>query len=299
MNGQASEHMNSTNSPISSGSPKRPIGMSSRKRLSNSGEEAAAAAKAVFIGPGEIDRHADIVLGEFARHAERQGIDGALGRRVMRRGVGSAAFDRHAGDIDDHAAAVLEHMGDNGLHGVERALEIQVERALQQIVGDVEEFRARQRGAGRIEQKIDAAEAVDGEVHHVVDGGALGDVDSERQRLAADLVDLLGGLFDAFFVDVGAHHIGALAGENQRGRPSDAAGGAGDDDGLAVEIVRRLRHGFLAQYKAVFAAPEPSLAHSSAAVRHAAHADRRLGREQDGLRQQRDIGRHILAPYVE
>src|SRR6185437_2661397 len=55
MNGQASEHMNSTSSPISSGSPKRPIGMSSRKRLSSSGEEAAAAAKAVLIGPGEID----------------------------------------------------------------------------------------------------------------------------------------------------------------------------------------------------------------------------------------------------
>ena len=42
MNGQASEHMNSTSSPISSGSPKRPIGTSSRNFLLSSALVAAA-----------------------------------------------------------------------------------------------------------------------------------------------------------------------------------------------------------------------------------------------------------------
>src|SRR6185437_7213227 len=55
MNGQASEHMNSTSSPISSGVPKRPIGISSRKRFTSSGEEPAASWNGVAIGPGEID----------------------------------------------------------------------------------------------------------------------------------------------------------------------------------------------------------------------------------------------------
>jgi hypothetical protein len=55
MNGQASEHMNSTSSPISSGSPKRFIGTSSRNFCASSGEVAAASWNGVFTGPGEID----------------------------------------------------------------------------------------------------------------------------------------------------------------------------------------------------------------------------------------------------
>jgi hypothetical protein len=56
MNGQASEHMNSTSSPISFGSPKRFIGTSSRKRCTSSGEDCAASWNGVWIGPGEIDK---------------------------------------------------------------------------------------------------------------------------------------------------------------------------------------------------------------------------------------------------
>ena len=60
--------------------------------------------------------------------------------------------------------------------------------------------------------------------------------------LGADLVDLLHRLGDALAVDVGADHVGALAREDQRGGAADAAGGAGDDDGFSVEIIRRFRH---------------------------------------------------------
>src|SRR5262249_51025527 len=52
----ASEHMNRTSSPISSGWPKRFIGTSSRKRLRISGEVCAASWNGVRIGPGEIER---------------------------------------------------------------------------------------------------------------------------------------------------------------------------------------------------------------------------------------------------
>src|SRR5262249_36520649 len=55
MNSQASEHMKSTNSPISSGSANRFIGTSSRKRCTSSGELLAAAWNGVLTGPGEIE----------------------------------------------------------------------------------------------------------------------------------------------------------------------------------------------------------------------------------------------------
>src|SRR5581483_7731125 len=56
-------------------------------------------------------------------------------------------------------------------------------------------------------------------------------------------VDEIGGRARAGFVDVGADHVGALAGEDQRRGAADAARRAGDDDGLAGEIIRCLRHG--------------------------------------------------------
>ena len=44
---------------------------------------------------------------------------------------------------------------------------------------------AAQRGARRVEQELHAAEVADRQLHHVLDCRALGHVDGERQRLAA------------------------------------------------------------------------------------------------------------------
>ncbi len=59
--------------------------------------------------------------------------------------------------------------------------------------------------------------------HHVVDLRARGDVDLERQRLAAFAVDRGGGVARAGFVDVGADDVGAFAREDQRRGAADAA----------------------------------------------------------------------------
>src|SRR5262249_23465953 len=76
-----------------------------------------------------------------------------------------------------------------------------------------------------------------------VDLTARGDVGLERKRFAAAVRDLFGGPLRAVAVDVRAHHIGALARKDHGRGVTDAARGAGDDDGLADEIVRGLGHG--------------------------------------------------------
>ena len=107
---------------------------------------------------------------------------------------------RHAAHVDDHAELVCEHVWQNRLHGIERSLDVEVERPFEQIVVDLEKFRAPDGGAGRIEQKMYGAEAINGELDHVLDRPALGDVDGERQRLAADRVDLFRRFLDAVLI---------------------------------------------------------------------------------------------------
>src|SRR5581483_6977708 len=91
-------------------------------------------------------------------------------------------------------------------------------------------------------QELHAAEAVDGQPDHVLDGRASGHIDVERKRLAANVVDLFGGLLDAFLVDIGAYDVGFLARENERRGATDAACGAGDDDRLSGKIIGSLWH---------------------------------------------------------
>ena len=105
-------------------------------------------------------------------------------------------------------------------------------------VVDLEKLCASYCGAGRVEQELHAAETVDGKLDHIVNGGAFGDIDGECQRLTADGVNFLGGLFHARLVDVGTNDVRLLTSKNKCGRAADPAGCAGNDDGLASEIVR-------------------------------------------------------------
>src|SRR5262249_60890816 len=51
-----------------------------------------------------------------------------------------------------------------------------------------------------------------------------------------------GGVARAVLVEIGTDHVGAFAREDQCGRAADTARGAGDDDGLASEVVWCFRH---------------------------------------------------------
>ena len=133
MKPQASEHMNSTSSPISSGSPKRFIGTSSRNRCSSSGEVCAAAWKGVRIGPGEMER-----------------------QRIPR-----SAPVRHARHVDDHAMAVTQHVRQDRLHAVQYSLDVERKGVLEEGIIDVEEFAAPQGGAGRVEEEMYSPEMLD------------------------------------------------------------------------------------------------------------------------------------------
>ena len=153
-----------------------------------------------------------------------------------------AAPVRHARHVDDDAVPILEHVRQNGLHAVERPLDVERKGALEQRIIDIEKPRSPQRSTRRVELKLHASKRLDRPVHHVVDLPARGDVGRKRQRLAALRDHLFGGLFRAVDIDVRAHDVRAFAGKNQGRGAADAARRAGNNDRLADEIIRGLWH---------------------------------------------------------
>ena len=93
------------------------------------------------------------------------------------------------------------------------------------------------------------AGVVDDDVGHAVlgadllgepfDGLGVGDVEGVRVRDATARGDLRGGVLDTGLVDVADHQFGALAGELQRGRTTDAAARSGHGNQCVAEIFAR------------------------------------------------------------
>ena len=85
------------------------------------------------------------------------------------------------------------------------------------------------------------------------DGGdvvAVGDVERPGLRRAASCRDLAGDGLRGLGADVGDGDVGAFGGEHQRGGAAHAAGGAGDENGQALDRAAELfeiRHGMLAE----------------------------------------------------
>ncbi|MNP56878.1 hypothetical protein D3C76_1516400 [compost metagenome] len=69
-----------------------------------------------------------------------------------------------------------------------------------------------------------------GGLDHLLPIAFAGDVVADEQRIAADL---RGDFAPGLFIEVGEHHPGALAGQQQGVLAADAAGGAGDDADFA------------------------------------------------------------------
>jgi hypothetical protein len=98
-----------------------------------------------------------------------------------------------------------------------------------------------QHQAGVVEQDVDGSVGGDCEVGERLDLLAVGDVGGLGYRGAARLADVGRQLVEAVLIAGGEDDVGAAGGERLRGRGTDAGGGAGDDNGLALEVT----HGML------------------------------------------------------
>src|SRR5262249_1367693 len=150
MKAHASEHMNSTSSPISSGSPNRFIGTSSRKRCTSSGDVCAALWNGVRTGPGEIERQRIPACPNSRPPPSRSRPQAALARDITPETPGPAARVPNPRRFADPAVPVPQHVRQNGLQGIERPLHVEQKRVVEERIVNVEKLRAAQRPTRRV-----------------------------------------------------------------------------------------------------------------------------------------------------
>ena len=133
--------------------------------------------------------YADVLVGVLDGDVFGEEADGALGGVVGGVAEGDDAGD--GGDVDDGAAAGLEHGGDGELHAEEDALGVDVHGAVPAVVRAFFEFFTDE-DAGVVDEDIEVAEAFYGSVDGIAPAIFAGDVEGDEEGLAAGVVDFVG-----------------------------------------------------------------------------------------------------------
>ena len=186
------------------------------------GEEAGAEA---------IDAHA--VWGEFAGDVLREAEHGRLRRRVDEHSR-QRAIAGHAADVEDRAAAGVDHVLAEDLAAEMRGEQIRVDDAVEIFVGDFEIGR-RRIDAGAVDEGVDAAVLLDDGVEQCFHRFAVGGVDFGEGRLAAEFFDFRDACVAALFAAAGDDDRRAGLGQAVAQLAAEHAGAADDDGDLAIE----------------------------------------------------------------
>ena len=203
---------------------------------------------AVAIGFGDArlhearaeDRHAhgQRVQCQLALQGLRDGDD-----RVLRRVVG--AHHRRRGEtgdrsgVHDVAFVLLDEPRHERADPVDDPPQVHPEHPRPVGLGELP-HRAARAHAGVVADDVERAELVHRPRGQRIDVDSLGHVgaDGEHPGAAlADLADLLGRHRERVILDVGHHDVHPFCGERVGQRSADAAGGAGDDRDLALEVL--------------------------------------------------------------
>ena len=189
---------------------------------------------------------ADGVDPDVRRGVVECGVFGQADHAVFRGGIGGAASkdldSRAGGGVDDRAAAVLEQQRDLVLQAQEHAFEVDGDDPVPFLFGDLGGRLGLLLGAGVVEGVVQAPEPLHCLGKRGLHVRAASHVAADGEGLAAEDLDHPDRVLAALLVDVGDHDVGAFTGERQCGGAADAAGRAGHERDLAVEVSIRVGH---------------------------------------------------------
>ncbi|MNZ83058.1 hypothetical protein D3C78_1017770 [compost metagenome] len=175
---------------------------------------------------------ANAVARQFQRHHLGQLHHAGLGGAVHGLAeAGAHAEDRR--DVDDaaRAAGLVQALG-GALGDAPDAVQVGGDHVAPVVLADVQAALA-VGDAGIVQHHVYYAEGGLGGIEGGFDGGSVGDVQRHADRLAAGGADFLLDLGEAVGTAGAQHHAAACAGGRARQMGTDAAGGTGDQDGLA------------------------------------------------------------------
>ena len=169
----------------------------------------------------------------------RSGGLGQADHRVLAGGIDRlrrrAHQARHRCRIDDRPAALLEHLADLVLHAQPRALDVDVDDAVEQRFLGVGQRQVLFLDAGVVKGAVEAAEIRHRLVDQRFNFGRARDVGLHEQRLATGFDDHRRRRMAAVDRGIGHHHAGAGAAEGKRGRAANPARRPRHQHDLALE----------------------------------------------------------------
>ena len=178
----------------------------------------------------------DVSSGDFLGDGLGQADEGGLGGGVV--GLAGVAGDAHdGGHVDDAAASLADHEGQDGPGAEESAAEIHVEGVVpfggshaheESIIAD----------SRVIDENINAIPLLTDGGDHLLYLGFVGNVGLKGEGLAALGRDFIHELVSEGFAGVVVDgDFDAFGGESEGYGASDAAGGAGDEGYMAIEVM--------------------------------------------------------------
>ncbi len=151
-------------------------------------------------------------------------------------------MSRRRADVDDAAAAGLQHRKKGRLAAVKDATQIDVDGPLPLSIGQVPGVAVRGVDGRVVHQNIQAAVLSQRQVHQRLTIAGLAGVHDHAHSFAASGQDLLHGTRG--LLNISDDDPGAGFRQNQRDALADALGGAGDDSDLSIQPVL-IRHFYL------------------------------------------------------
>src|SRR3989475_11161097 len=187
--------------------------------------------------PGRADAVApDVLFRIVHRHRLGEHDDARLGRLV---GMSLKAEDGlepgYRRDIQDRAAALLQHLGNCRANEAERALHEHVKGLIPNLIGGLVEPRRVKQVARVVDQDVETAEGPDSGRHCVLHVLFVGHAAWERQGLSAFPLNLSDDALQLVLPPAGDRNLRAFSRKDLRNRFADAGSATGHNRYLVFE----------------------------------------------------------------
>ena len=176
----------------------------------------------------------DVVLAVLGGNVLGQHLQTALGSSVGGNSL-TAQLAHHRADVDDLAAALLDHIGNDSLGNDEGSVQVHVNDLTELGSGHLDHRDALD-DAGVVDQHVDVADLGGDLLDHLIDGVLVGDVADIAVGLDAGFPVGSQALVDQLLLDVVENDGGAAVRHGGGNGKADAVGCAGNQRDLTGQV---------------------------------------------------------------